>query len=100
MSEFGDRMKAQRNLLQVVNATAWREELFGLSSQAIDRWADRNGMDQESELLTLLRSASEHLSFLANRSQMQVSDDYRWVSQDVRTLKGEIQEAVRRAMRH
>lgn len=96
MSEFGDRMRAQRNLLQVVNATAWREELFGLSNQAIDRWADRSGMAPESEVVTLLRSASERLSFLANRSQMQVSEDYRRVSLDVRNLTGEIQQAIAR----
>jgi hypothetical protein len=94
MSEFGDRMRAQRELLQVVNATAWPEELFGLSNQAIDRWSDRSGITRESEVVTLLRSASEHMGFLANRSQMQITEDYGRVWQEFRDLTGEIQEAI------
>lgn len=94
VSEFADRMSAQRALLQVVNSRAWHEELFGLSSQAISRWTDRNGMSSDSEVVTLLRSASERLSFLANRSQMQVSEDYRRVSHDVEDLTEEIQETL------
>jgi len=97
MSEFGDRMRAQRRLLRAVNANAWQEELFGLSSQAIDRWADRSGLNPESELVSLLRAASNRLSFLANRSQMQITEDYRRVSDEVRNLTGEIQEAMGRA---
>lgn len=97
MSEFSDRMHAQRVLLQVVNSATWPEELFGLSNQAIDRWADRSGISPDAEVLALLRSASEHLSFLANRSQMQVSDEYRRLSQDVRSLTDDIQQAIGRA---
>jgi hypothetical protein len=95
MSEFADRMSAQRVLLRVVNARAWHEELYGLSSQALSRWTDRNGMSPDSEVVTLLRSASERLSFLANRSQTQVSDEYRRVSHDVEALTEGIREALR-----
>ena len=51
-------------------------------------------MSPDSEVVTLLRSASERLSFLANRSQMQVSEDYRRVSHDVQALTEEIQETL------
>jgi hypothetical protein len=95
VSEFVDRMGAQRALLQVVNSREWHEELFGLSSQAISRWTDSNRMSPDSEVVTLLRSASERLSFLANRSQTQVSEDYRRVSHDVEDLTEEIQETLR-----
>lgn len=100
MTEFGDRMKAQRRLLQAVNAVAWPEELFGLSNQAIDRWADRTGMPPESELVTLLRSASARLSFLANRSQMQVSDEYIQLSQDVEDVTGDVRHVIDRVIRN
>lgn len=100
MSEFGDRMRAQRDLLQVVNATPWPEELFGLSNQAIDRWADRSGMTPESEVVTLLRTASERMGFLANRSQMQITEDYGRVWQEFRNLTGEIQEVITGVQRH
>jgi hypothetical protein len=94
VSEFVDRMSAQRNVLQVVNTRTWREELFGLSSQAIDRWMDTNEVSPSAEVVALLRSASERLSFLANRSQMQVSEDYRRISNDVEALTEEIRETL------
>lgn len=95
VSEFVDRMSAQRVLLQVVNSRTWHEELFGLSSHAVSRWMDNNSMSPDSEVLALLRSASERLSFLANRSQMQVSEDYRRASHDVEALTDEIDQALR-----
>ena len=95
MSEFVDRMSAQRALLQVVNSREWHEELFGLSSLAINRWMDSNGISRGAEIVGLLRSASERLSFLANRSQMQVSEDYRRASRDVEALTEEIQGILR-----
>lgn len=94
MSEFVDRMSAQRHLLQVVNSRAWHEELFGLSGHAIKRWMDTNRVSPNSEVVALLRSASEQLSFLASRSQMQVSEDYRRVSHDVEALTEEIRETL------
>jgi hypothetical protein len=94
MSEFVDRMSAQRTVLQVVNAKAWREDLFGLSSQAIDRWLEKNGVNPESELAALLRSTSERLRFLASKSQMHLLDDYREVSCDIRALTNEIRGII------
>lgn len=95
MSEYVDRMSAQRALLQVVNSRAWHEELFGLSSLTINRWMDSNGMSPDAEIVGLLRSASERWGFLANRSQMQVSEDYRRASDDVEALTAEIQEILK-----
>jgi hypothetical protein len=94
MSEFVDRMAAQRALLRVVNRVEWSEELFGLSSQAIERWTDRNSLGDEAEVVALLRLASERLCFLANKSQEQVSDDYRRVSRDVDDLTRAIDQRL------
>lgn len=38
MSEFNNRIAAQRDILACINEKNWKEELFGLSSGAIDRW--------------------------------------------------------------
>src|ERR1700674_342316 len=81
MSEFNNRVAAQRELLGVVNSREWpKEDLFSLSSKAIDRWASRNRIDPDCQLLYLIYSASEKLFFLANKSQEQVSDEYRAIS--------------------
>jgi len=95
MTEFGDRIRAQRDVLRIVNAVAWKEGLFGLSIQAIRRWAEQNGMPSESQIVTELRAASERLGFLANRSQMQVSEEYRRAWQDMERATRNIEAAIR-----
>ena len=94
MSEFLNRMNAQRALLRVVNSRQWREELFGLSSRAIDRWVSSNNLGADVEAVSLLRLASDQLSFLANKSQEQVSDKYRSAAENVERLAREIGEKL------
>ncbi|MGB8541024.1 MAG: hypothetical protein WCD49_05225 [Candidatus Acidiferrales bacterium] len=84
MSEFNSRIEAQRQILQLVNRKKWeKEELFGLSNHAIDRWISVNRIDPESRLVGLVRSASSKLFFLANKSQEQVSEEYKAVSSEI-----------------
>ncbi len=94
MTEFGDRMQAQREVLRVVNSVTWHEQLFGLSSLAIRRWSERNGITPDSEILGQLRIASDRLGFLANRSQMQVSEDYRRAWRDMQSATRHIESAL------
>jgi hypothetical protein len=90
MNEFNNRISAQRAILQVVNGkTRNREELFGLSKHAIDRWVSVNHIDSESALLGLVRQSAEKLFFLANKSQDTISEEYQVIS-------GEIASIVRR----
>lgn len=94
MSEFVDRMNVQRSVLRAVNAQQWTEDLFGLSSKAIDRWLVVNQISSESTLAALLRETSNRLRFLANRSQEQVSPEYsavcRGVQQLIDAISGEL----------
>jgi hypothetical protein len=76
--EFNNRIAAQRAILRVLNHKPWgSEQLFGLSSKAIDRWVAVNRIEPGSRLVTLVKDVSSKLLFLANKSQEQVSDDYR-----------------------
>ncbi len=86
MSEFNNRVAAQRDILRVVNGRIWREELFGLASGAIDRWRNANQLDEGSELLILIRRAADKLFFLANKSQEQITEEYRHLSDEVSKL--------------
>lgn len=94
MSEFGDRLGAQREVIRAINRATWKEPLFGLSHRAIQRWADKNHIAADSELALILRRVSERLGFLANRSQMQLSDEYRRAWKDVHDAKQEVSEAL------
>lgn len=94
MTEFNNRIAAQRDILAVVNRVSWGEELFGMSSGALDRWMRCNSVDANSNLARLLVEAASKLFFLANKSQEQVTDEYKLRSLEVVDLTCRIQEAV------
>lgn len=96
MTEFNNRIAAQREILLAVNSTRWREELYGMSSGALDRWVRANSLDQSSRLVSLLLEAAGKLFFLANKSQEQVTAEYRLRSSEVSGLT----EEIRRELRH
>ncbi len=98
MSEFNNRIDAQRRILSLVNSSRnYQEELFGLSSGALDRWARVNGFGQENCLLILLKHAGATLFFLSNKSQEQVTDEYQSLSEEVEGLIGQIGAVANRS---
>jgi hypothetical protein len=86
MREFNNRIDAQREILSLVNGHGWKEELYGLSSGAIDRWSRVNGVDPSSALSRAIYESAGKLFFLANKSQEQVTDEYRLLSAEVYDL--------------
>jgi hypothetical protein len=90
--EFNNRIAAQRTILRVVNRKSGsrREQLFGLSSKAIDRWVSVNNIEPEIRLVKLIREVSSKMFFLANKSQEQVSDEY----SNIRTEIASVYEAI------
>ncbi|SPK71028.1 conserved protein of unknown function [Cupriavidus taiwanensis] len=94
MSEFNNRIDAQREVLRLVNSIHWSEELFGLSQGAIDRWASINKIDPAAELSATVRDAAAKLFFLANKSQEQVTEEYRFISRQVYELTQRIARIV------
>ena len=95
MDEFNNRMDAQRSVLNVINRQVDRkEELCGLSKKAIERWIAANQIDSESEVCKILYSISEKLFFLANKSQEQISEEYRVVSSEISRLKFDLEKSM------
>ncbi len=84
MSEFNNRITAQRNALAIVNRPSlFSEPLLSLTEKAIERWSRNNGIDSHDLLVVLLRSMSGTLFFLANKSQEQVTEDYKALPEKV-----------------
>jgi hypothetical protein len=84
MSEFNNRIIAQRDALKIVNGSElFAEPLLSLTEKAIDRWSRNNKVDTQDLIVTLLKSMSGTLFFLANKSQEQVTEDYRDLSKKV-----------------
>lgn len=92
--EFNNRIDAQREVLSLVNGLDWKEELYGLSSGAIDRWTNVNGIDSSSDLSRAVCESASKLFFLANKSQEQVTDEYRLLSAEVYDLTQRIARIV------
>jgi hypothetical protein len=93
MDEFINRIAAQRIILQIVNRSCRHgEALLGLSRNAIERWVGRNGLDRESPSVSLIEAVSSRLFFLANKSQQQISEDYRLLATEVALLTRKIDE--------
>ena len=94
MSEFNNRIAAQREILIVINSGSWQEELFGLSSGAIDRWMNANRLESGSALVELIHQAADKLFFLSNKSQEQITEDYKHLSREVSALTARIKQAI------
>jgi hypothetical protein len=94
MIEFNNRIDAQRVILKLVNRGFWKEELYGLSSGAIDRWVRVNGIDPTDDLPRAVCESADKLFFLANKSQEQVTDEYRLLSVEVLELTRRIAKIV------
>ena len=84
MSEFNNRISAQRDALKIVNGSGvFVEPLLSLTEKAIDRWSRNNKVDAHNSIITLLKSMSGTLFFLANKSQEQITEDYKNLSDKV-----------------
>lgn len=95
MSEFNNRIMAQRNALKIVNGSGlFFEPLMSLTEKAIDRWSRNNGVDTHDLLVELLKAMSGNLFFLANKSQEQVTEDYKALSEKVDNQLSELKLEV------
>jgi len=95
MYDFLNRVDAQRIVLDSVNRRGWvSEPLMSLSKKSIDRWISHNSIDRNSELVSLLLTTSDKLFFLANKSQEQITEDYKTLSKEVAELSVKIRKAA------
>ncbi|TXK93790.1 hypothetical protein BMR02_14735 [Methylococcaceae bacterium HT1] len=94
MTGFNNRIAAQRDILVCVNGKNWSEELYGLSSGAIERWMSVNDIKPDSVLVKLVKESAEKLFFLSNKSQEQITDDYKMLSSKVSVLTKRIQQEM------
>jgi hypothetical protein len=95
MSEFSNRVEAQRVVLRTINEARWKEELFGLSRSAIERWASSNGLSRDSKLVELSLKASSELASLAAHSDAPIAAEYRFASQRLKDLTHELRAQLR-----
>ena len=94
MSDFNNRIAAQRDVLVIVNELTWKEPLYGLSAGAIDRWKKANAVEENSLLVSLLVEAADQLFFLSNKSQEQITEEYKSLVRTVRDITQRIKLVI------
>jgi len=75
-AEFNSRVDLQRQVLKLVNHTKFNTQLAGLSKLALDNWIFSNNIKNE-ELISSLYKIAEKLFFIANKSQDQITEEYK-----------------------
>lgn len=96
MDEFNNRMDAQRDILEIANRQAeYSEELCGLSKNAIERWISANQLNPRSEICDILFQIAKKLFFLANKSQEQITEEYRTLSSEISDLKINLENLIK-----
>ncbi|MGF1718375.1 hypothetical protein L4D08_26350 [Photobacterium chitinilyticum] len=91
MSEFRNRIESQREAVKIVNSFhLYDEPLFSLTEKSIARWVSVNQIDPKATHVELVIRASKKLFFLANKSQEQITEDYKQLSKDVEILLAQI----------
>ncbi len=87
MEDFLNRITAQRKVVNIVNKeTQFLFPLVSLSAKSIERWKSENSVSADSELMKTLYIISSKLFFLANKSQEQITNEYKLLSQSVSNL--------------
>tara|TARA_Y100000310_G_scaffold63013_1_gene58299 strand:+ start:8339 stop:8665 length:327 start_codon:yes stop_codon:yes gene_type:complete len=95
MSEFNNRISAQRDALKIVNGSGlFMEFLLSLTEKAIERWSKDNELNAQDPIISLLKSMSDSLFFLANKSQEQVTEDYKVLSDKVSTQLYDLEQEI------
>lgn len=95
MNEFLNRIDAQRKVIKLINNQSLKFPLVGLSLKCIDRWKIENEIKNDSITLNLLIKISSKLFFLSNKSQEQITDDYKIKSKEVSTIINRLKEEIR-----
>ena len=101
MGEFSSRVEAQRQILKAVNGKAWpKEQLFALTSSAIQRWISVNTIDSSIPLVKLLNSASAQIFVMANHSDDPIAGSYALTRQRVAAIATRVDFELNRSHQH
>ena len=95
MSEFLNRVEAQRQILRIVNERPWkREQLFALNSKAIQRWTSANQIDTSEPVVHLLSVASAEIFIMANHSDDPIAGEYQMTQGRVTAIASELKATL------
>lgn len=95
MDDFLNRITAQRKVINIINEESGLHfPLVGLSEKALERWRRENSIMEDSEIIKILYLISSKLFFLANKSQEQITNEYRLLSKTINDLILHLKENI------
>lgn len=83
MGDFLNRIDTQRKVIKIINNYNYKIHLTGLTIKAIEKWRFENNIEKEAECIKILMYISSKLFFLSNKSQEQITEDYKRVSIEI-----------------
>ncbi|WP_394995577.1 hypothetical protein [Emticicia sp.] len=96
MDEFLNRITAQRQVINIVNQEKKLSfPLIGLSLKSIERWKNENSISDDAEILMVINLISSKLFFLANKSQEQITNEYKLLSKNVSELINHLKQNIK-----
>lgn len=96
MNEFLNRITAQRIVVRIVNKEKkFSFPLIGLSAKALERWKFENAISDDSKLLNILYQIASKLFFLANKSQEQITDEYKLQSVNISKMIDALENSIK-----
>lgn len=81
--EFNSRVDLQREVIKIVNRNSFKIKLNGLAKPTIESWVLNNNISNDVLKKCLIR-ISEKLFFIANKSQDQITEEYKNLQLSVR----------------
>lgn len=96
MSEFLNRIDLQREVIKMMNESdLYNFQISGLSVKAIDRWKNENNIGKDDDVYLTLIKIADKLFFLSNKSQEQITDDYKSLSKEVYSYVNQLAKSLK-----
>ena len=94
MKEFNNRIELQREVIKIVNNSKFKNQITGISKKAIQRWIMDNSVPTNSEIIEILYLISNKLFFLANKSQEQITENYKKIKFEISKIVTELKSKI------
>lgn len=96
MNEFLNRITAQREVINIVNQEKKLSfPLVGLSLKSIERWKKENLISDDAEISKIINLIASKLFFLANKSQEQITGEYKLLSKNISELINHLKSNIK-----
>ncbi|KAA6334966.1 hypothetical protein EZS27_016774 [termite gut metagenome] len=96
MSDFLNRIDLQRKVIKIVNKSVYKFQISGLSIMSIKKWKEENRINNDNDIFQLLILISSKLFFLSNKSQEQITEEYKNLTLEVSGFVNQLELLIKK----